>query len=166
MAAKIDVNFERRFFKKPCFSFGKTMFFQKSPFEVNIDFPCHFGANLAPFWHQKSMKIHPKTDLKRHQKIDQFWDRFFIDFGRVLGSNLDPCWPPRRPKTPPKPLQDASKTTQVRPPRRLQDEGGVPHGPVSNFEVSSIKRSPPRAPTGPWGTHLKINIFCPQSINR
>ena len=47
----------------------KATFFEKSPFEVNIDFRCHFGANLAPFWHQKSIKIHPKTDLKRHQKI-------------------------------------------------------------------------------------------------
>ena len=88
------------------------------------------------------MKIHPKTDLKRHQKIDQFWDRCFIDFGRVLGSNLDPCWPPRRPKTPPKPLQDASKTTQVRPPRHLSPVsktggGGYPMGPWRILEVLS-----------------------------
>ena len=107
MGSKIDV-----FSKNLVFPREKQCFFETSPFEVNIDFCCHFDANLAPFWHPKSTKIHPKTDSKRHQKIDQFWDRFFIDFGSVLGSNLDPCWPPRRPKTPPKPLQDASKTTQ------------------------------------------------------
>ena len=33
-------------------------------------------------------------DSKRHHKIDQFLDRFFIDFRCVLEAKLDPCWPP------------------------------------------------------------------------
>ena len=52
--------------KKRGFSFGKTQFFEKSPFEVNIDFWSHFGFNFASFWHPKSTKILPKIDSKRH----------------------------------------------------------------------------------------------------
>ena len=32
-----------------------------------------------------------------------------MDFGLVLGANLEPSWVPRRPKTPKNPLQDAKK---------------------------------------------------------
>ena len=112
MGSKVDVNIERRVVKKHCFSERKIRFFENSPLDVNIDFWSHFCANLAPFWHPKYTKIHPKIDSKRHQKIDQFWYRFFIDFGSVLGSNLDPCWPPFSAQDGPRGLQNPSKTTQ------------------------------------------------------
>ena len=35
---------------------------------------------------------------KRHSKFDLFSDRFFIDFGSVLASNLGPTWGPGRLK--------------------------------------------------------------------
>ena len=44
--------------------------------------------------------------------IDQFWDRFLIDFAK-----LDPSWAPFSAKDRPRGLQDPSKT----PPRRFQD---------------------------------------------
>ena len=42
-------NFDPLDLKKPCFSLGKTLFFEKSPFKVNIDFSSHFGAKFALF---------------------------------------------------------------------------------------------------------------------
>ena len=51
----------------------------------------HLGANLDRFWYQKSTKIHPKIDSKRHQKINNFFYRFFGHLGSILGPNLGPC---------------------------------------------------------------------------
>ena len=72
---------------------SQSTIFEKSPLEVNIDFWTHFGANLAPFWDQKSTKIGPKIDPKRHRFFDRFLHRFFLDFGSLLGPKLGPCWP-------------------------------------------------------------------------
>ena len=74
--------------KKHCFSCRKMLIFEKSPFEVNIDFWSHCGTNLAPFWLPKSNKIHPKIDSKKHPKNDRFLDRCFAQVGSVLG----PSW--------------------------------------------------------------------------
>ena len=53
--------------QKTLFFFKKNKIsFEKSPFEVNIDFWSHFGLNFASFWHPKSSKILPKIDSKRH----------------------------------------------------------------------------------------------------
>ena len=47
---------------------------------------------MAPFWLQKSSKILPKIDPKRHQFFDRFlhgfFYRFLIDFGGQLGAML------------------------------------------------------------------------------
>ena len=74
--------------QKTCFSKGKTMFFQKSASEVDIDFWSEFGSNLVPFWFPRSTKLWSKIDLKKHQKIGRFENRFFRD----LGVNLAPTW--------------------------------------------------------------------------
>ena len=74
--------------KKLNFSLGKLLFFENTPFGVDIDFWSHLGANLARFWHPKSTKIHPKIDSKRHQKNDAFLHRFLGH----LGSILAPSW--------------------------------------------------------------------------
>ena len=63
---------------------------------------------LEPRIIEKPKKIHSK----RHHKIDQFLDRFFIDFCCVLEAKLDPCWPPFSAQDGPRGLQNPSKTTQ------------------------------------------------------
>ena len=75
-------------------------------------------ANMAPTWPPKRSQ----NQLKIDPKIDQFWDRFLIDFGSVWGAKLEPCWPPFSAQDRPSGLQDPSKT----PPRRLQDVFGSP----------------------------------------
>ena len=37
---------------------------------LRIDLSFHFGANLASFWHPKSINIHPKIDAKMHSILD------------------------------------------------------------------------------------------------
>ena len=75
---------------------------------------------MAPFWLQKSTKMVPKSDFKRHQFFDRFLCRFFVDFGAVLG-----------PRMAPRSRQDAPK----RPPEREKMESflelfcGCPRGP-------------------------------------
>ena len=87
MGSKIDVNFEGRFFKKPCFSLGKTMILKVLGVEVGtknrskIDqkmksswegilasifhgFWSILEAKLAPSWDRKSIKNRFKKMLK------------------------------------------------------------------------------------------------------
>ena len=61
----------------------------------------HFRTNMARFLIPKIEEKQKNDDSKWHQTIDRFWDRFFIDFGSVLGANLEPCGPLFRPKTAP-----------------------------------------------------------------
>ena len=82
-------NFDPLDLKKHSFSLGKTLFFEKSPFKVNIDFSSHFGAKFAPFWHPKSTKINLKIDPKRHQKNDRCFDRFLMDLGAKMGGKIE-----------------------------------------------------------------------------
>ena len=82
-------NFDPLDLKKPCFSLGKTWFFEKSPFKVNIAFWSHFGVNFAPFWHPKSTKIHPKIDPERHQKNDWFFNQCLMDLGANMGGKME-----------------------------------------------------------------------------
>ena len=77
----------------------------------------HFLCNMARFLAPKIIEKPKNTDSKRHHKIDQFWDRFFIDFCCVLEAKLDPCWPPFSAQDGPRGLQDDLKT----PPRRSQE---------------------------------------------
>ena len=44
-------------------------------------FVIHFGSQIPP-------KMLPKTYLKNHENLN----RFYIDFGSILGSNLDPIF--------------------------------------------------------------------------
>ena len=69
-----------------------SMNFQKSPFEVSIDFLFDLGANLPPFFLPKSTKIVSKSDLERHRFFDRFLHRFFIDFCSLGEANLEPFW--------------------------------------------------------------------------
>ena len=62
MGSKIDVNFEGRFFKKPCFSLGKTMIFEIQ--EVQVENPTCL-----------------KTIKNGLQNIMYLEHRFLIDFG-------------------------------------------------------------------------------------
>ena len=47
------------------------------PFEANVDFESHLGANLLPFCLRKSTKIGTKSDPQSNPSFDQFWLRFF-----------------------------------------------------------------------------------------
>ena len=70
----------------------------------------HFRTNMARFLIPKIEEKQKNDDSKWHQTIDRFWDRFFIDFGSVLGANLQPCWQPFSTQNGPGGFQDASKT--------------------------------------------------------
>ena len=52
------------------------MFFQKIALRSWHRFLLDFGANMLPFFLQKSTKILPKIDSKMHQFFDQFLHRF------------------------------------------------------------------------------------------
>ena len=76
----------------------KPRFFKKLPFEVDIDFEPHFGANMAPFGAPKPAKIPPRTHPKSHSNLHRFLHRFWWPFGRQLGPNLAPETAQERPK--------------------------------------------------------------------
>ena len=98
----------------PWTQFGTSGLAPNAFFRVfwEINFWSHFGTNLAPFWHPRSNKIHPKIDYKKHPKMIDFW----IDCLPKLAPFWDPSWDPRAaqdgPKTPPRRSQDATKTGQ------------------------------------------------------
>ena len=62
---------------------GKIRFFEKSAFEVNIDFLSHVDTNLAPFWDPKSIQIHPKW-VAETPLLD--FSGFFVVLERVVFS--------------------------------------------------------------------------------
>ena len=64
------------------------------PFRVHVRCGVHFSLTLAPFWHQKSSKIHKKGDKNNHRNFDRFSDQFLDDFGSLLGSILVLFGPP------------------------------------------------------------------------
>ena len=70
----------------------------------------HFRITMARFFVPQIEEKTNNDDSKWHQTIDRFLDRFFIDFGSVLGANLEPCRPPFSAPTCQGGLQDASKT--------------------------------------------------------
>ena len=67
---------------------------------------------MGGFLEPKITKNPKKIDSKRHHKINQFLDRFLIDFCSVLDAKLVPCWPPFSAQDRPRGLQDGSKTVQ------------------------------------------------------
>ena len=105
-----------------------------------IEIGSHFGANLAPFWDPKSIKIHEKIVSKRHPKNDRFLDRFFsswLHFGTQVGTQ-EPLKtvPKRSPKTFSN-FPSATKTAQ-----EPQEHPGSEFGP---FLVPKSDGVPPRA---------------------
>ena len=83
-------------FKNIGFSRGKTRFFLKirfhSYYRFRLRFWCQFGSNLV-----FKIVVFPKFWLsKRASKIRRFSDRFFLDFGSLLGPKMGPSWEPRR----------------------------------------------------------------------
>ena len=98
----------------PWTQFGTSGLAPNTFFRVfwDIDVWSHFGANLAPFWHQNPPKSTQKSIPRGIQKIIDFW----IDFLPKLAPFWDPSWDPRAaqdgPKTPPRHSQDATKTAQ------------------------------------------------------
>ena len=74
--------------KKYVFSKRKTRFFQKTPFEDNIDFGFDFGANLPPCWPPKS-KIFRFLEVPRGLQNFIF---FCIDFLSILAPSWPPTW--------------------------------------------------------------------------
>ena len=69
IGSKIDLNFGRRFFKKQCFSIGKTGFLEIQGVEVG-------------------RKIRPKIDEKWKPKWSASWDGFLKDFCWILGAKM------------------------------------------------------------------------------
>ena len=108
-----------------------------------LDFWMHFLCNMARFLVPKIIEKPKHTDSKRHHKIDQFRDRFFIDFCCVLEAKLDPCWSPFSAQDGPRGLQDGLRT----PPRRYQERLKIqynlgsrpkPGYPISPGDLGSI----------------------------
>ena len=66
---------------------------------------------MVPFWIQKSIKIRPKIDLKKHQHFDRFRDRFFS----IFGANLAPTWPQLEAQDGPKSEQMGSNHFRIAP---------------------------------------------------
>ena len=75
---------------------SESTIFQKSAFQVDIDFWCDFPPNLAPLWRPKLKIFLNFWVSKMLSKLHRFSHRFFIDFGSVLASNMGPSWGPRR----------------------------------------------------------------------
>ena len=101
-------------------------------------FWCQPGSILP----SKSINILQKSDPKRHKKFDRFWLRFLIEFGSVLGTKLEPCWPPRRPQDAPRCAQDAPRCPKTppggpkTPPKPSQDRSKTPPKTTSNIGPS------------------------------
>ena len=89
---------------------------------------------MPPFCPPKSTKILPKSDPKRHQNFDRFLLRFFLDSGSVLGTKLEPCWPPLSSQDAPRRPKDGHKTPQ--------DAPKIPK------DTPRRPRTPPRRPQG------------------
>ena len=69
-----------KIYEKPFVFIG---FFENQCFEVNIDFLLEFGANLAPFFLQKSVKITKKSIFWGIDFSIDFGINFFMILGRL-----------------------------------------------------------------------------------
>ena len=118
-----------------------------------IDIWSHFGANLAPFWHPKSTKIHAKIDSKRHPKNDRFPDRFFAQVGSILGPKLGPKSRSRRSQNVP---QDTPKT----PPRQPKSHKSTQDRNLVHFWSQSPMGSPLPASIFDVFSTFKFKFWC------
>ena len=102
-----------------------------------------FDLIRMPIWFHFCAQNPPKSIQKSIPKRITILIDFGIDFLKFLGSNLDPTWPPRRPKNrprSPKIAQEAPKTAQGPPrtapktlSRRLQDRSGTSQNAQERF---------------------------------
>ena len=100
---------------------------------------------MAWFLEPKITEKPKNIDSKRHHKINQFLDRFLIDFCSVLDAKLVPCWPPFSAQDRPRGLQDPSKT----PPRRLQDGPRCLQRRFGSPKTAQDASKPAPEPSGP-----------------
>ena len=125
-----------------------------------------FGSILVPTWLHFTLPNPPKSfkksDPKSHQNFDRFLLRFFLDSGSVLGSKLEPCWPPfssqdalRRPKDGQKTPQDAPKTAKDTP-RRPKTPPRRPQGAQNPPQTTILEGF---GPSGPRFWTLQTSIF-------
>ena len=142
----------------PWAQFGTSGLVPNAFFRVfwEIDVWSYFGANLAPFWHPKSTKIHAKIDSKRHPKNDRFLDRFFAQVGSILGPKLGPKSRSRRSQNASPKLfqtfQDATKTAQ-----EPQEHPRSKFGP---FLIPKSDGVPPRASIFEVFSTFKFKFWC------
>ena len=102
MGSKIDVNFERRFFKKPHFSEGKTTFFEIQQVQVGS---------------KNGSKIDQKIKWKIQCILASIFKRFWSIFGAKLGRKIDQKSFPgalRRSQKPPQKLPEAARSSKNR----------------------------------------------------
>ena len=74
---------------------SESAFREKTSFEVDIDFWFHFGANLAPFWQPKSVKIRLKPT-----KIGRRWAKMAPKWAKMgpRWAKIGPTWAKMRPR--------------------------------------------------------------------
>ena len=97
---------------------------------------------MAGFLEPKITKDPKKIDSKRHHKINQFLDRFLIDFSSVLDAKMVPCWPPFSAQDRPRGLPDGSRYSQD----ALKTALNFPRHPKM---LPRRPKTPPRRPKTP-----------------
>ena len=139
----------------PWTQFGTSGLAPNAFFRVfwEIDVWSHFGANLAPFWDSKSIKIHEKIDSKRHPKNDRFLDRFFAQVGSILGPKLGPKSRSRQSQNAP---QDIPKT----PPRQPKSHKSTQDRNLVHFWSQSPMGYPPLASIFEVFSTFKFKFWC------
>ena len=97
---------------------------------------------MGGFLEPKITKNPKKIDSKRHHKINQFLDRFLIDFSSVLDAKMVPCWPPFSAQDRPRGLPDGSRYSQD----ALKTALNFPRHPKM---LPRRPKTPPRRPKTP-----------------
>ena len=125
----------------PWTQFGTSGLAPNAFFRVfwEIEIWSHFGANLAPFWDPKSIKIHEKIDSKRHPKNDRYLDRFFGQVGSILGPKLGPKSRSRRSQNASQNFFKLSKT----PPKQLKSHKSIQDRNLVHFWSQNPMGYPP-----------------------
>ena len=81
---------------KSVFFLEKNKFFFKNAFRRYHRLRLRFWCQLASMLASKIEDVTKFWPSKRPSKFHPFSHRFFIDFGSILASNMDPLWGPRR----------------------------------------------------------------------
>ena len=116
------------------FPMGKQAFWKKSFFDINIDVVWILEPTWLCFAPPKPTKAFPKND----PNMELNFDRFLVRFLDALGFLLEAKKIPRRPKSPPRWAQEATKK----------------HVPPPRFSVLATK-TVPRPPQGHPKTDFK-----------